>query len=67
MLHEIIKYQNYCDALEKSIIRREKEAEREAFDEQDIIEETLSLDSDSGKIPVSPPESNPMLQQTSIS
>jgi hypothetical protein len=25
MLHEIIKYQNYCDVLEKSIQRQEQE------------------------------------------
>jgi len=29
MLHEIIKYQNYCDSLEKSIQSREVEQEEE--------------------------------------
>jgi hypothetical protein len=67
MLHEIIKYQNYCDALEKSILRREKEAEKEALEEQDI-EESLSLDSDMIKSPVSPSDDcNNTLQQASTS
>jgi hypothetical protein len=29
LLHEIIKYQNYCDALEKSIKQQEKVKEEE--------------------------------------
>jgi hypothetical protein len=34
MLHEIIKYQNYCDVLEKSIIRREEEEKKDAAEQQ---------------------------------
>lgn len=35
MLHEIIKYQNYCDVLEKSILRREEEEKRAAEEGSD--------------------------------
>ncbi|OAD01950.1 hypothetical protein MUCCIDRAFT_156396 [Mucor lusitanicus CBS 277.49] len=38
MLHEIIKYQNYCDSLEKSIQSRET-AEQEREEEQEEEEE----------------------------
>lgn len=36
MLHDIIKYQNYCDVLEKSIVRlRKEEAENSQEEEED--------------------------------
>lgn len=34
MLHDIIKYQNYCDVLEKSIIRHREEVTTEDTDDE---------------------------------
>lgn len=64
MLHEIIKYQNYCDALEKSIISQEK-MEKEILEEQEV-EESLSLDNDMLELSASPPDSNHMLSKPSL-